>query len=311
LALHRVDEIRIGVALFTNLSQDHLDFHSTMDDYRETKKRLFTDYLTDNGVSVLNLDDPTGRRFAQELQGRSITTFAIDREADMRVRNMELLLNGSRFTLETRRGDHLPIQTPLIGRHNASNILGAAAAAWAGGVSRDAIRQGIENLRAVPGRLESVPNGVGAQIVVDYCHTPDALEKCLHTLNAIPHKRILTIFGCGGDRDRGKRPLMGEIALRFSDKVIVTSDNPRTEDPQQIIDEILTGMTQDKNRYAVIPNRREAIRTGVKELQSYDILLIAGKGHETYQILGRQKTPFDDRLITLEYLKQAGKEAQT
>ncbi|MBN2330115.1 MAG: UDP-N-acetylmuramoyl-L-alanyl-D-glutamate--2,6-diaminopimelate ligase [Candidatus Omnitrophica bacterium] len=310
LALHRVDEIRIGVALFTNLSQDHLDFHKNMDDYRETKKRLFTDYLTGDGVSVLNLDDLTGRRYAQELQGRSIMTFAIDRDADMRARDMELLLNGSRFTLETHRGDRVPLQTPLIGRHNASNILAAAAAAWAGGVSLDVIRRGIENVQAVPGRLESIPNGVSAQIVVDYCHTPDALEKCLHTLNAIPHERILTIFGCGGDRDRAKRPLMGEIALRFSDKVFVTSDNPRTEDPQRIIDDILAGMTHDANRYVVIPDRREAIRAGVQELQPGDLLLIAGKGHETYQILGRIKTPFDDRLITLEYLQQAGKEAQ-
>jgi len=169
--------------------------------------------------------------------------------------------------------------------------------------------QGIEAMRAVPGRLEPVPNGIGAQVVVDYCHTPDALEKCLHTLNAIPHNRIITLFGCGGDRDRSKRPVMGGISLRFSDRVIVTSDNPRTEDPLAIVDEIVAGMKDGGDRYCVIPDRREAIRKGVEELQPGDILLLAGKGHETYQIVGREKHPFDDRLIAREYLIELGKGA--
>lgn len=307
LALHRVDEIRFSVGLFTNLTLDHLDFHKTMDDYRETKKLLFTRYLMDEGACVLNLDEETGRRFARELEGRRIVTYAIDRDADFRARDIDTQLTGNTFTLETRQGDRIPIHTHLVGRHNVYNIMGAIAAARSGGVSLEAIRRGVESMRSVPGRLESVPNGIGAQVVVDYCHTPDALEKCLHTLNAIPHKRIITLFGCGGDRDRSKRPIMGEIALRFSDYTIVTSDNPRTENPQSIIDEILSGMTESQGRYAVISDRREAIRKGVEELQSGDIFLLAGKGHETYQILGRQKYPFDDRLIAREYLNEMGK----
>lgn len=307
LALHRVDEIRFGVALFTNLTLDHLDFHNTMDDYRETKKKLFTQHLTPDGVCVLNLDDDAGRRFAEELKDKRIVTFAIDRDADFRARDLDVRLTGNTFTLETRQGDRLAIHTHLIGRHNVYNILGAVAAAWAGGIPLDAIRRGVENLVAVPGRLESIPNKIGAQVVVDYCHTPDALEKCLHTLVAIPHRRIITLFGCGGDRDRSKRPIMGEIALRFSDWVIVTSDNPRTEDPLAIIREIEAGMKEGKDRYTVIPDRREAIRAGVAELQTGDIFLLAGKGHETYQIIGRTKTPFDDRQITHEFLFEAGK----
>ena len=256
------------------------------------------------------MDDETGRRYAEELQGHRILTFAIDRDADFRARDIEMRLTGNSFTLETRNGDRIPFHTPLIGRHNIANILGSIAAAWAAGVSLEAIRIAIDTMQAVPGRLESIPNGIDSQIVVDYCHTPDALEKCLHTLNAIPHKRIITLFGCGGDRDRGKRPLMGSIALRLSDQVIVTSDNPRTEDPLEIIKEIEAGMTEGKDRYVVIPDRREAIRFGIDKILQGDIFLLAGKGHETYQILGRKKTPFDDRVIAREFLFEAGKGAQ-
>lgn len=307
LALHRVDEIPFRVGLFTNLTLDHLDFHKTMEEYREAKKRLFTEHLAEDGVCVLNVDDETGRQFASELKGKPIVTFAIDRDADFRACDIDMRLTGVSFTLETRQGDRIPIHSPLIGRHNIYNILGAMAAARAGGVPLEAIRQGVEAMRAVPGRLESVPNGIGSQVVVDYCHTPDALEKCLDTLHAIPHRRIITLFGCGGDRDRSKRPVMGEIALRLSDRVIVTSDNPRTEDPQTIIEEILAGMKEGADRYSVIPDRRQAIRKGVEELQSGDILLLAGKGHENYQIVGRQKYPFDDRLIARDCLNELGK----
>ncbi len=309
LALHRVDGIEFNAALFTNLSQDHLDFHQTMDAYRDTKKRLFTEFLEPGGIAVINIDDETGRRFCREIEDRNIVTYAIDRQADVCARDVELRINGTSFVLEFSNGECLTIQTRLVGRYNVANILGAAAMAWACGVPLESIRQGIESCGAVPGRLESVPNGVGAQVVVDYCHTPDALEKCLLALKAVPHQRILTVFGCGGDRDSGKRPMMGEIALRLSDRAIVTSDNPRTENPQQILNDIETGMTFDKARYVVIPDRREAIKTAVDELASGDILLIAGKGHETYQILGRKKVPFDDRELTRKYLIEAGKGA--
>ncbi len=307
LALHRVDEIKFGVALFTNLSQDHLDFHKDMSHYRETKKRLFTDYMTDNGVGVFNFDDETGRQYFDEVQLKKKISFAINRDADFRARDVDIRLSGSTFTLETHFGDHFPIHTQMVGLHNVANILAAVSAAWAGGVPLDVIRKGVELMPSVPGRLESIPNSIGAQVVVDYCHTPDALEKCLHALTAIPHNRIITLFGCGGDRDKGKRPMMGEIALRFSDHVIVTSDNPRTEDADMIIKDIEAGMTAGKEKYDVIPKRKEAIKAGVAELKEGDIFLVAGKGHETYQIIGSEKTPFDDREITTDYLNQAGK----
>lgn len=201
------------------------------------------------------------------------------------------------------------IETPLIGRHNVENILGVAAAAWASGIAMEAILRGIASFQAVPGRLESIPTGIGAQVVVDYCHTPDALEKCLRALQAVPHERVITLFGCGGDRDPIKRPIMGEIALRLSDRVIVTSDNPRTEDPHKIVQDILKGMSGGEEKFIVIEDRREALRKGIEELREGDIFLIAGKGHETYQIIGRQKFPFDDREIAREYLAQAGKGA--
>jgi len=307
LALHRVDEIAFDVAVFSNLTPEHLDFHPSMDHYRETKKRLFTGHLKPEGTAVLNLDDETGRRFRDELAGRSLLTYAVEREAEVRARHIEMSLEGIRFRLEFPGGRACPVHTPLIGAHNVSNLVAAAAAAWASGTPVEIIRQGLEDCRGVPGRLEPVPNSIGAQVVVDYCHKPDALEKCLQALAAIPHQRIITLFGCGGDRDKHKRPLMGGIALRYSDQVIVTSDNPRTEDPEKIIEDIVAGMTGGRDRYRVIVDRREALRAGVAELRPGDILLVAGKGHETYQIIGRQKYPFDDREIARELLIEAGK----
>lgn len=307
LALHRVDEIEFDIALFTNLSQDHLDFHETMDSYREAKKLLFTRHLKSDGIAVLNRDDATGRQYEMELKGLKIITFGIEQQADFRAQNIELSIDGTHFDLRTPDGQTRRILTHLIGRHNVENIVGVIAAAWACGVPFETIVRGIQAFSAVPGRLQSVPNGIGAQVVVDYCHTPDALEKCLLALHAIPHKRIITLFGCGGDRDPKKRPIMGEIALRLSDRVIVTSDNPRTEDPQKVIQDILAGMQENQEKYTVIPDRREALFQGIKELSEGDIFLIAGKGHENYQIIGRQKFHFDDREIAAEYLHTTGK----
>jgi UDP-N-acetylmuramoyl-L-alanyl-D-glutamate--2,6-diaminopimelate ligase len=305
LVLHRVDEIVYDIALFTNLSQDHLDFHKDMDDYREAKKLLFTHHLKPDGLIILNRDDQAGRTYEQELTHQNILTYSIRCDADFRATEIQLGIDGSQFNLHTPGGSR-EIETRLIGRHNVENLLGVTAAAWAYGVPLDRIVEGIQTFNAVPGRLESIENSIGAQVVVDYSHTPDALEKCLEALQAIPHERIITIFGCGGDRDRKKRPLMGEIALRLSDVTIVTSDNPRTEDPDRIIEDIVAGMTSGKS-YRVIPDRHEAIRAGVEELDTGDILLIAGKGHENYQILGRQKVHFDDREEARRYLREMGK----
>ncbi|MDP8244669.1 MAG: UDP-N-acetylmuramoyl-L-alanyl-D-glutamate--2,6-diaminopimelate ligase [Candidatus Hinthialibacter antarcticus] len=307
LALHRVDGLQFHTAVFTNLSQDHLDFHHTMDDYRETKKRLFSEFLASDGTAVLNLDDETGRRFSDELKSIKQLNIAIERPAEIQALDLEIRLEGTRFTLRFPDGS-FDLLTPLQGRHNVYNILCAVAAAYSQGVGSAHLAQCVEKLCAAPGRLEQVESAIGALVVVDYSHTPDALEKCLETLNAVPHQRILTVFGCGGDRDKTKRPQMGATALRMSDKAFVTSDNPRTEDPQAILNDIVAGMTGE-GESIVIADRDQAIRAAVEELQPGDILLIAGKGHETYQILGREKIHFDDRETARKHLHDLGKGA--
>lgn len=306
LCLHRVDGILYDAGVFTNLSQDHLDFHNTMDAYREAKKRLFTHHLKPGGTAVINADDEAGRIYLSELSSLNALTFAIERPADVRAEAIEIGLQDVRFDL-LLQGERFTVITALQGRHNVYNILGAAAAAYACGAKPETIAAAIETFRSAPGRLEPVENGIGALIAVDYSHTPDALEKCLETLRALPHNRILCVFGCGGDRDRGKRPQMGSIAQRLSDVVFVTSDNPRTEDPQRILDDIVEGMREGSPDYRVIADRREAIRAAVSDLGEGDALLIAGKGHETYQILGREKIHFDDREVARECLIEFGK----
>ncbi|MDX9752377.1 MAG: UDP-N-acetylmuramoyl-L-alanyl-D-glutamate--2,6-diaminopimelate ligase [bacterium] len=303
LALHRVEGIQFSIALFTNLTQDHLDFHKTMAHYRDSKKRLFTEHLQPGGVAICNADDETGRQFFQELQKGNRLSFGIDQPADCTARAIDIQLTGMHFILHLPDGREAQIQTRLVGRHNISNILGAAAIAWAAHIPFETIVKGIESFERVPGRLEPVPNSLGAQILVDYCHTPDALEKCLQTLEAIPHTRLLTLVGCGGDRDPFKRPLMGAIAQRYSDWVILTSDNPRTEDPLRIIQDIQQGLDPHQSNVEIIPDRKQAIHAGIARLEANDIFLIAGKGHETYQIIGRQKVPFDDRSIAHDALQ--------
>ncbi len=306
LALHRVDEMKFDAALFTNLSQDHLDFHPDMEHYRRTKIRLFSEFLKQGRPAVINSDDEAGRKMIREIHGRRIVTYGIQDVADVIARNLDIGMHGSTFEIAFPDIE-IPVETGLIGRFNVYNVLGAAALAWACGTPVEAIWRGIAKMKNVPGRMETVPNRINAQVVVDYSHTPDALDKCLRALKAIPHQRIITLFGCGGDRDKTKRPQMGAIALAHSDRVIVTSDNPRTENPDRIIEDIETGMREQRDRYTIISDRREALKAGVKELREGDIFLIAGKGHETYQILGREKTPFDDREITRNLLIESGK----
>lgn len=214
------------------------------------------------------------------------------RKAQVRGVKVECCLDGVRFEIDSPQGK-LSISSRLLGRHNVYNILAAVATAQALGFASDTISKGIASLQAVPGRLEPVPNDQGITVVVDYAHTPDALEKVLRTLQETKPSRLITIFGCGGDRDRGKRPLMAKAAASYSDTTIVTSDNPRSEDPQKIIDEVIVGF--DGNDYTVVVDRGEAIRRGIEMAHPGDAVLIAGKGHETYQIIGEERHPFDDR----------------
>ncbi|MBD3268395.1 UDP-N-acetylmuramoyl-L-alanyl-D-glutamate--2,6-diaminopimelate ligase [bacterium] len=309
IALHRIDEMEFETALFTNLSPEHLDFHKTMEQYRDTKKRLFTEYLRADGTAVMNIDDPVGRQFVQELTGTNVVTYGLEREADLTAHAIEVHATGNRFTIIFPDKSQAPVQSPLVGRHNIYNILGAVSVAWAYNISINVIQQGIEQFTAVPGRLEPVPNTRGKRIFVDYCHTPDALEKCLLALRELPHRHIVTLFGCGGDRDSSKRPLMGRIALKYSDRVIVTNDNPRTEDPLRIIRGIEEGMREAQGGYEVIPDRKKAIESGIRQMRPDDIFLIAGKGHETYQIIGREKYPFDDRKVARDILFEEGQGA--
>jgi len=303
LRLHRVDGIQFRTATFTNLSPEHLDFHKDIDDYREAKAVLFTEFLHPDGKGVINTDDEHGRLIYERLSGEQRLSFGLGGSADITAKEHSLTLEGTSFVLRTPDWER-EVRSPLLGEHNLRNLIGAAATGYALGLDAGDIVEGLETVRRIPGRLESIDNDKGAQILVDYAHTPDGLQQVLATLADLPHRKIVTVFGCGGDRDRTKRPVMGEIALRLSDRVIVTSDNPRTEDPLSIIREIERGMSNGRDRYEVEPNRREAIRKGIVTVGDGDILLIAGKGHETTQTIGTTAHPFDDRVVVREFLHQ-------
>jgi UDP-N-acetylmuramoyl-L-alanyl-D-glutamate--2,6-diaminopimelate ligase len=278
LELHRADGIRFAVALFTNLTQDHLDFHPSMEEYFLAKRRLFE---LAEGARIVNVDDPYGRRLADELPG--VVTFAIDRDADYRATDLEISRTGSRFRVSTPEGE-LEASTPLPGRFNVANALGALAGAG-----------------RVPGRFEPVDEGQPFAVLVDYAHTPDSLDNVLRAARALTSGRVISVFGCGGDRDRGKRPQMGEISSRLADVTIVTSDNPRSEEPEAIIREILAGAGPDVEWHV---DRREAITRAVAEAEPGDVVVIAGKGHEQGQELaGGRKVPFDDVRVAREALR--------
>ena len=303
LALRRADYLRFAAAIFTNLTRDHLDFHRNMDDYFAAKRRLF-ELLPEGAVAVVNLDD---RRGAQLLSTAKRTmSYAIDAAADVRPSNLTSTLDGLRFDVTTPRGP-LQIKSRLVGRANAYNILATIAAAAALDLPLNAVESGIAGLTAVPGRFQVVSDSRDdVRVVVDYAHTDDALKNLLETARPIATGRIITVFGCGGDRDRTKRPLMGAVAARLSDLVVVTSDNPRSENPAEIIDQIKRGIVSPEDRGGAagpnpwrravsrIVDRKEAIERAVREALPGDLILIAGKGHEKYQVIGERVLPFDD-----------------
>jgi UDP-N-acetylmuramoyl-L-alanyl-D-glutamate--2,6-diaminopimelate ligase len=295
LAQDRVRGVLFRRALFTNLTQDHLDFHVDFEDYFAAKKRLFTEYLAADGIGVINLDAPYGRRLLEEWSGSRMTfsrgESAETRGADVHVLEKELSLQGTRLRIAIPNGE-LTLMSPLIGDLNVENLLAAAAFGVSLGLAPEVIASGISGV-TVPGRNEVFALRDGGIAVVDYAHTPDALERVLGSLRTLTPGKLRVVFGCGGDRDRGKRPLMGAIAERLSDEAIVTSDNPRTEDPDAIMAEIVSGMPG--RRATRIPDRREAIRAGLKGLGAGDCLLVAGKGHEDYQIVGTEKFRFSDQ----------------
>jgi UDP-N-acetylmuramoyl-L-alanyl-D-glutamate--2,6-diaminopimelate ligase len=296
LELHRADAIHFAVAIFTNLTQDHLDFHETMEDYFRAKRRLFVD--ADVQHSVVNLDDQYGRRLAAEVPGA--VTIGIDSDAAFRAVTVDTDITGSRFTVATPTGGSLELTSPLRGRVNVLNVLGALAAARSLGVPLETCAEAIRTAGQVPGRFETVDEGQEFAVVVDYAHTPDSLENVLSAARKLTTGRLHVVFGCGGDRDRTKRPLMGEIAARLADHVIVTSDNPRSEDPEAIITEILAGTGPGVEHDA---DRRAAIAAGIAAARSGDVVVIAGKGHEQGQEFeGGRKLPFDDVTVARDAL---------
>ncbi len=290
LAQERVYGTRFQVAVFTNLTRDHLDYHHTMEEYFAVKRRLFDGSLGEiPRWAVLNADDPHSAALAE--CGSKVLWYGLD-SPHAEVREAGTMIHSPAGTIANR--------SKLEGRANSYNRLAAVAAAVALGIPNVAIEEGLESLTAVPGRFESVDAGQPFRIVVDYAHTDDALRNVLSTARGLHPRRIITVFGCGGDRDRKKRPLMGEAAALGSDLVIVTSDNPRSEDPRAIIEEILPGVRQTGKPFAIEPDRAAAITLAIHEAQPGDFVLIAGKGHETYQITGQETISFDDRQVAAQ-----------
>jgi len=312
LAQQRVFAIPFDVAIFTNLTRDHLDYHQSMDEYFGAKEILFVGCGTEAPrVAVLNTDDASGQKLVKvsKSHGSQAFTYGWSR-GDFHAEKVGITLHGTRFDLVTP-DEKIPIWSPLIGKVNVYNIMGAAAGAYARGCKRAAMEQGIANLIRVPGRFERVDCGQPFTVVVDYAHTDDALRNLTalareFVLEAGLAGRVITLFGCGGDRDRAKRPLMGEAAGRGSDFVVLTSDNPRSEDPRAIINDSLVGLQRTGTKYSVEPDRKAAITIAISEARAGDIVLIAGKGHEKVQVTRQGVIPFDDVQVARETLVQAG-----
>ncbi len=300
--LKRLLGTRFSALVFTNLSQDHLDLHGTMEAYYDAKRRLFTEPNVDGArpPAAVNLDDEHGRRLADELRGLGVRllTFGLSGEADLRPDELEL--TPARTSLRIRG---LRVRPRLRGRFNVENVLGAIAAARLLGIEDEAIVRGVEHVAGVPGRFEALDEGQPFAVVVDYAHTPEALANVLEEARRLATGRVLCVFGCGGDRDRAKRPLMGEVVSLLADRAIVTSDNPRSEDPLAIVEEIVAGMGGD---YEVEPDRASAIARAVEEAADGDVVVIAGKGHEQGQEFADRTIPFDDRDVARDALRRLG-----
>jgi UDP-N-acetylmuramoyl-L-alanyl-D-glutamate--2,6-diaminopimelate ligase len=304
LAMHRVDGIRFAAGVYTNLTRDHLDFHQDMESYFAAKRRLF-ELLPADAPAVVNVDDPRGASLT-EIVDRPVT-YAINRDADVTPGPLPFGLDGLTFDVRMPQGV-AHVKSKLVGKPNVYNILAAAGTAATLGVPIKAIEQGLQKLAGVPGRFELASAARDdITVVVDYAHTDDALRNLLETARPLASRRLITVFGAGGDRDRTKRPLMGMVAARLSDVVVITSDNPRGEDPERIIDEVKRGaapeMRQGNAEVLTIADRREAIAHAIDSASAGDVVLIAGKGHEKYQEIGGRVMPFDDVAVACEALE--------
>lgn len=306
----RVDSVPFNAVVFTNLTRDHLDYHGTMDEYFKAKQRLFTDLLWKTSKSpcfaIINTDDKWGRQM--RVADPAILWTYGHREGDFQYEILKMDFTSTRFKIQTPAGE-AEVLLPMSGTHNVMNALAAIAVGIAAGVPLQSCAKALENFKGVPGRLQAVANDKDISVFVDYAHSPDALENVLNAIIKVretmrTESKIWTVFGCGGDRDKGKRPLMTQMALKYSDHVIITSDNPRTEDPQAIIRDMTEQLPAgEQYKIQIEVQRREAIQKAIKQAKVGDVVLIAGKGHEDYQIVGQEKLPFSDFLVAQEFLK--------
>ncbi len=303
---HALDQRRtygidFGAAVFTNATHEHLDYHKSFNNYLDTKILLFKDLKRD-GAAIINRDDPNYERVKKGSSCETVLTYGLTKESDVYADRADININGSVFDLHLK-GESISVSSPLIGLHNIYNMIAAASCASTEGIGIEMIKEGLESAGGVPGRLEALEEA-GIKVFVDYAHTDDALEKVLSTLVPLKRGRLITVFGCGGNRDRAKRPKMGAVAARFSDHVVITSDNPRYEDPGDIIREIVGGITPNYKEFSIAEDRREAIREALSRAKRGDIVLLAGKGHERYQIVKDEKMPFSDTETAAEFLKR-------
>ncbi|OGW14581.1 MAG: hypothetical protein A3K09_06695 [Nitrospinae bacterium RIFCSPLOWO2_12_FULL_47_7] len=293
--------MNFSVGVFTNLSRDHLDFHGDMENYKNAKMSLFREHSVSKGV--INIDDPVGREIFSEFKTTALST-GVDSPADIMAEDLSLSEYSSLFTLKTPYGSHR-VRCRLLGKHNVYNLLSASATALLQGVALENVVEGIETGANIPGRFEQVSCGQNFTVLIDYAHTDDALKNALGAIKTFAPSRVIVVFGCGGDRDKGKRKEMGRVAMALSDFAVITSDNPRSEDPNSIIQDICEGFTSHAGeRCAVLPNRWEAIEFAITLAADGDVVLIAGKGHENYQILKDEIIHFDDREVALNILKK-------
>lgn len=300
LELKRVEYMKFQIGIFTNLTKDHLDYHETMENYFNSKLKLF--YKTD-GYNIINIDDPYGKKIVDMLDGKvPVIRYGINEEADIFPTEIEYSLSQVKFMLNTGKGsEHITLNVP--GQFSVYNALAAAAGAYVMGISLETIKNGLESIEGVKGRFEVIPTNTDYTVIIDFAHTADGLEKVLTVMDEFAEGRKVVVFGAGGNRDKTKRPEMGETVGKHADLSIVTSDNPRYEDPAEIIEDILVGTKRAKGEYVSIVDRIEAIKYALDHAKSKDIILLAGKGHETYTILGDKTIPCDERQIVLDYLE--------
>jgi UDP-N-acetylmuramoyl-L-alanyl-D-glutamate--2,6-diaminopimelate ligase len=305
LAMDRLWGCHFAAAVFTNLTREHMDYHKTFDDYFAAKLRLFQGTGADApDVAVINIDDAYGKKLVG--LAKNALTYGLESAAQLTTRKFQLSFSGLSFTAQTSNGK-VQVESPLVGRINVYNILAAIGAAQALGLSNEVIEAGIRNLKNVSGRFQPVDLGQPFAVIVDYAHTDDALENLIRTARELnPKGRIITLFGCGGGKDRTKRPVMGEVSGRLSDLTILSSDNPKMEDPLKIISDIVVGLQKTSGKYVIEPDREKAIGLAIDQALSGDMILLAGKGHENYQIVGDQTLPFDDREVARKALRERG-----